>query len=575
MYKIYADDTLIYDSTIEDYKIGKGLITPEVGKSGSFVFSLYPEHPYYDALVKLKTVITVYKRGKIVFRGRMLNDATDHWNNKVFTCEGELGFLQDSIVRPFVFQGSPEEFLIKKIEDHNAQVDEFKRFKIGKITVVDSNDYIYRSSSLYETTLKSITSRLPGSDLGGNFYITHGEDGRDPIPTINYIADFVKTSSQTIEFGQNLTKYAKKAKGEEIATAIIPLGATIDDGNEETEDKRVTIASVNDGIDYVYSEEGVALYGWIFKVVEWKDVTLPKNLKAKAEAYLKDVVKQNITIEISAVDLSLIDESIESLSCCEYIRVLSTPHNFDAVLLCNKQTINLLDPSKDSYVLGYNYSTFIEKTNNIAPTVTKIIDQNYDNVEQKIKVVDGKVVEIQQNIYYPDTTEIDGSKIHENSVTSEQVDYEDIFAANINMSGRFLSTKSAFLEPGIEELNEIYDLITTGGYSELYDFNDDGRISPEDFFIAREAMLRNQSLADWSKARKTDVSIEIDMSDPDNAIRLYGKNMWGHYVEKSFGINTPLAGSDVKAEFNEMIKSDEYIIALEARIKSLEEANHG
>ena len=33
MYKIFADDTLIYDSTLEDYKIGKGNIDLETNKS--------------------------------------------------------------------------------------------------------------------------------------------------------------------------------------------------------------------------------------------------------------------------------------------------------------------------------------------------------------------------------------------------------------------------------------------------------------------------------------------------------------------------------------------------------------
>ena len=48
MYKILADGTVIYDSTLEDYKIGKGLITLETNKSGSFTFSVYPDHFYYD-----------------------------------------------------------------------------------------------------------------------------------------------------------------------------------------------------------------------------------------------------------------------------------------------------------------------------------------------------------------------------------------------------------------------------------------------------------------------------------------------------------------------------------------------
>ena len=61
MYKIYADDTLIWDSTVDIYKIAKGEVTIEINKSGSFVFSIYPEHFYYDKLVKLKTIIKVLK----------------------------------------------------------------------------------------------------------------------------------------------------------------------------------------------------------------------------------------------------------------------------------------------------------------------------------------------------------------------------------------------------------------------------------------------------------------------------------------------------------------------------------
>lgn len=364
MYKILADDTLIYDSTLEDYKIGKGSVTLEVNKSGSFTFSIYPDHFYYDKFVRLKTVITVYKSGRIVFRGRILNDVTDYWNNKVITCEGELGFLQDSIIRPFSFEGTPAELFTKFVEEHNSQVDEFKRFKIGTITVEDPNDYISRSNTGYESALSNINSRLIESDTGGNFYITHGEDGTDPIPTINYLADFTKVSTQKIEFGSNLKNYTKTVKAEEIATAIIPLGT-----NVGSNDQRLTIADINDGMDYVYSETGVALYGWIFKTVVWEDVTIDHNLKTKAEEYLENVINHNITIELNAIDLHLLDRSIESFNVCDYVHVVSAPHNFDAVLLCNKQTLDLLKPENDTVVLGYQSSSFTDSSIYMASSI--------------------------------------------------------------------------------------------------------------------------------------------------------------------------------------------------------------
>lgn len=393
MYKIFADDTLIYDSTLEDYKIGKGSISLETNKSGSFTFSVYPDHFYYDSFVRMKTVIRVYKSGRIVFRGRVLNDVSDYWNNKVLTCEGELGFLQDSIIRPFNFSGTPESLFKKFVQEHNAQVDEFKRFKIGEVTVADNNDYIARSNTKYETTLSNLTSRLIEDSLGGYFYITHGDNGADPIPTLNYIADFTRISSQTVEFGSNLKDYTKTVKAEEIATAIIPLGAEIDDKNENTENQRLTIADVNDGVDYVYSPEGVALYGWIFKTVEWNDVTNAENLKTKAEAYLNSVMTQNITIELKAIDLSLLDRSIESFNVGDYVRVISRPHNFDMTLLCNKQTLDLLKPDNDSLVLGYTYSTFTERTNKVASNISDVsnIKNSVNKINQNVADLNGKV----------------------------------------------------------------------------------------------------------------------------------------------------------------------------------------
>ena len=277
MYEIYADDVLIYSSTHdrEDRRINKGSITLEVIKSGSFTFAIYPDHFYYEQFVRLKTVITVYKSGRIVFRGRVLNDTTDYWNNKTLTCEGELGFLQDTIIRPFSFTGTPAALFAEIIGKHNEQADEFKRFKIGTVTVVDPNDYITRSSTDYGTVLDVLNSALFGSSLGGYIHITH-EDG-DTAPTIHYLADFTKQATQEIEFGENLKNYTKTVKTEELATAIIPLGTSTGSNGE-----RLTVADVNNGADYIYSEAGVALRGWVCKTVVWEDVTLAANLLTKA-----------------------------------------------------------------------------------------------------------------------------------------------------------------------------------------------------------------------------------------------------------------------------------------------------
>lgn len=362
MYQIYADETLIYDSTLDDYTITKGQITKEVNKSGSFVFTIYQDHPYYDKLQKLKTIITVYKNEKIVFRGRILNDSIGFFKAKTFTCEGELSFLLDSIQRPYTFTGSPEKLFIQFISNHNSSIDEVKNFGIGEITVKDDNDYINRSNSSYDNTLTNIKDHLVKTHEG-YLHITRGDNQK---PILNWFADFPYMSQQNINFGENLLDFVKTNSAENIATAIIPLGAKIksesEEKTEEAEEKRLTIESVNGGIDYIYDPVAVAKYGWIFKVETWDDVTEPANLLRKGQASLNNIIKQNTTIEVKAIDLALMDRSIDSFELGDYINIISEPHGLNDKLLLKKQTLDLLKPDNDKITLGYTYSTFTDKS---------------------------------------------------------------------------------------------------------------------------------------------------------------------------------------------------------------------
>lgn len=362
MYRIYADETLIYDSTLDDYIITKGQITKEVNKSGSFVFTIYQDHPYYDKLQKLKTIITVYKNEKIVFRGRILNDSIGFFKAKTFTCEGELSFLLDSIQRPYTFTGSPEKLFIQFISNHNSSIDEVKNFGIGEITVKDDNDYINRSNSSYDNTLTNIKDHLIKTHEG-YLHITRGDNQK---PILNWFADFPYMSQQNINFGENLLDFVKTNSAENIATAIIPLGAKIksesEEETEEAEEKRLTIESVNGGIDYIYDPVAVAKYGWIFKVETWDDVIEPANLLRKGQASLNNIIKQNTTIEVKAIDLALMDRSIDSFELGDYINIISEPHGLNDKLLLKKQTLDLLKPDNDKITLGYTYSTFTDKS---------------------------------------------------------------------------------------------------------------------------------------------------------------------------------------------------------------------
>ena len=404
MYKIYADNTLIYDSTLEDYRIQKGEITLEIGKAGSFVFTMYPDNPFYDSIVKMRTIITVYRDSQIIFRGRALKTEDGFYNSRVVTCEGELNFLLDSIIRPYSFSGSPEDLFKKFINEHNSQVDESKRFIIGSVTIADANNYIARSNSAYEDALSNINNHLIGNTLGGYLFITHDEDGNS---IMNYYADFQETSRQVIEFGENLLDYTRITDAEAITTVLIPLGAKLTDDEGNDTEERLTIASVNNGKDYIEDPDAINLYGRIVKICEWDDVTVASNLLTKGREKLTELILQNVTIELNAIDLHLLDKSIESFSYGMYIRVISEPHNLDALMLCSKQTINLLKPDNDSLTLGYNYKTLSESTSTEQRTVEKVVNKASSEISNIYRNLNSK-----SGLYFTEETFEDGSVIH-------------------------------------------------------------------------------------------------------------------------------------------------------------------
>ena len=224
MYRVYCDGLPIYNDKLEGLKIFSPSLDLELNKTGSFSFTLYPDHPYYGSIQKLKSIITVYQEDYLLFRGRVLDDEIGFYNERKVTCEGELAFLLDSIKRPYDFTGSVAEYLALLLDSHNAQVDETKRFTLGNVTVTDPNDYIVRSNIDYTDTWKEMNDKLL-TLLGGFLSVRHA----DGVAYLDYLADFALLSPQKIEFGKNLLDQKRIIKGADVATVVIPLGAKLKD----------------------------------------------------------------------------------------------------------------------------------------------------------------------------------------------------------------------------------------------------------------------------------------------------------------------------------------------------------
>ena len=354
MYRVTLGSNTIYDPRIPECFLEAPRLHQKANKIGTLSFRIYPTHAQYGQFVKLASVLSVYKdsRPLPMWRGRVLSTVMRTDKSMLIECEDLLSYLLDSIVRPFDFSGGVSDFLEYILTQHNEQVTDAQQIKLGRVTVVDPNDYIHRSSVDYLSSWDVIESKLI-KILGGYLRLRHEADGM----YLDYLAgtqEDLPTSQQMIEFGENLTELTEEVSGDETYTACIPLGAKIkleDDTGEEIE-QRLTVASVNDGMDYIVNDAALAQYGWICAPVSdttWDDVTLPDNLLTKARAFLNNQgVKLKRTLKLKAVDRP----EVESFDFLEYVRVQSTPHGIGASYLLTEKDTPLADPRGTTVTVG-------------------------------------------------------------------------------------------------------------------------------------------------------------------------------------------------------------------------------
>lgn len=353
MYQILCDNFVLHDTRVDDLQVIGAKCDLEVNKTGSLTFSILQTHPHYDDIVKHKSIIRLIHNDKLVFVGRVLNDDIDFNNIKNVECEGELSFLLDSIQRAkeYHLDGGSENVIKSYLQDlinnHNTQVDDYKKFTVGNVTVADSNNYLYKISN-YETTLDVITDKLLNS-YGG--YILTRHSGNTTY--IDYVSEYSGVCSQKIEFGKNIVDMTRYIKGEDIFTAIIPLGAIQEGTVAETIPKRLTIDSVpniTSGTivkhgDYVYDSEAVNRWGWIWKTYTWDDVTIANNLYASAKKLLQNSIDETFTMELTAIDLSLLDVNIDSIELGNKIQCVSVPHGINELMFVESISIDVDNPS--------------------------------------------------------------------------------------------------------------------------------------------------------------------------------------------------------------------------------------
>src|SRR3712207_5247040 len=263
MYFIKLDDNYLYYPGDDKAVLVDPVLDLSLDSAGKLSFICPKENPLYDNIYNRRSMVSVYRDKKEIFYGEVRNQEKDFSGNKKVLVAGVLSFLSDSVQNQNEYHGlSPRAFLTKLIDVHNLQVEDKKKFHVGIVTVTDPNDSLYRFTN-YETTYQAITEKLVDR-LGGYLRVRHEKEKL----YLDYLAlkDIGKLSKQTISFGLNLLDYTESISAENIATAVIPLGAGIQSEGNDILREYVDITAVNDKKNYLVNEEALKNFGWVCSV---------------------------------------------------------------------------------------------------------------------------------------------------------------------------------------------------------------------------------------------------------------------------------------------------------------------
>ncbi|HAM79606.1 phage tail spike protein [Ornithinibacillus bavariensis] len=401
--------TVIHSPYPSGIKLSSGQIKLVIRGISDMSFVINPTNPAWGKIKPLKTLIEVVdiKRNKKIFDGRVLKPTEKMSSDGMFSiqyaCESKLAYLNDSNQRHGEYHNmTVRDFFQVIIDNHNRQVEPHKRFKVGNVTVTNSNDNVYRYLG-YDKTFDSINDKLIDR-LGGFLFLREESDGM----YLDYLESVGELKETPIRLRTNLKNMQREIDPLDVITRLIPLGTRIESEDENAADisqARLTIASVNGGIDYLDDLELQEEFGIVEGEVIFDDVTQPNILKTRGQQFLNSQKASKTSYDVNPVDVSLIDSSFEAFECGNWHRIINPVFEIDEPLQIIEQTIDINVPQNASLTIGEKYKTLTQyqieankKTKSVAQLEQTVASQSQtiSSLKTELTQIDTSVSDIQQ-----------------------------------------------------------------------------------------------------------------------------------------------------------------------------------
>ena len=360
MYRIFQGDDLIYAPNIKQYAVIDPVCTMEINQAGTLEFTLLPDNPMWDSIEFLTGTIFLYNDDELIWYGRPKSVNENLWGYRKITCEGALGFLNDVMWEPATYSYSwnysvyaVAEIFINRYNDKKTTFGELNRI----IHLMQDVNYPWETRTGerlfkwidWQNGLLFLQSLL--NDYGG--YAKCEWNGTDTNLILS--SDFGEIIDQPIEFGKNMMDLDRYLDTSAIYTAVVPLGERYKyaAGTSRRMQRPIQINSA-----------GVARYGYIEKEFILEGYSSVSDIDAPASEFLQQGILGATTLDLKAIDLSLVTDNLDSFKIGVSIPVKSEKHGLDTTVMCSQCVLHLDAPENNEYTLGtpaQNYTTMMSE----------------------------------------------------------------------------------------------------------------------------------------------------------------------------------------------------------------------
>lgn len=366
MYQVYLGSKILYYPANAEYAIYDTELTEDVGQAGEFRFKVPSVNPLYGELTA-GALITIMKDNKEFWRGEIKEINTNFAKVADVYCLEDLSWLSDEYLTPVKIQNeSYAQRFQAAIAAYNANRPIERQFLAGYITSVTSSDTCNWITEYEDSILEDLRNcickdkgyiRVRRVTSGGN--VTRYID-------IVRLEDYGTTASQPIEYGYNLLNYVKEADYGNLTNVLTPYG-------DELESEVYTDYSARLQGTTITDNDSIAVYGRHAKAVVFDGADTLASLNALASSYLSRYSQPQLTMEVKAVDLGVI-EAVSEFKIGDSVRIIAKPFAVDQRLYLTEIKRDLQNLDKNTITLSGHVESHRTLTSQLRGTADAVED---------------------------------------------------------------------------------------------------------------------------------------------------------------------------------------------------------